>query len=256
MCCYKSPDSSQGNNNGFLLVLEQIDDLSPTDLSVVGVFNYGCIDWHSGITPGTSNGDDQRLTDKIRDLFWYQRVDKPTRIRGHDTPHILDLIITNEENMVEKISYDSPMGLIDHCVLVFDYICYAKSRSCTKKKYILHKAVFAQMRNSLRINWRQPLQGKPLDEQLYLMHRKLSSAQEQCIPTRTISSSSGKTWKIPLEPNYVREIKKKHRCWTRYIETMDPTKLKEYRRQRNKVRTLTHKGTLHFEKSIAESIKP
>jgi hypothetical protein len=41
----------------------------------------------------------------------------PTRWRGTNTLHILDLIITNKEPMISDLEYTSPLGKSDHCVL-------------------------------------------------------------------------------------------------------------------------------------------
>jgi hypothetical protein len=49
----------------------------------------------------------------------------PTRWRGSDTPHILDLIITNEENMISDIEYQSPLGKSDHCMMKFRKLVFA-----------------------------------------------------------------------------------------------------------------------------------
>jgi len=43
----------------------------------------------------------------------------PTRQRGTDTAHILDLVLTSE-NFVTEIEHLSPLGMSDHCVLQFD----------------------------------------------------------------------------------------------------------------------------------------
>ena len=46
-------------------------------------------------------------------------------MRGTDIPHILDLIVTNEETMISNHEHVGPLGKSDHCVLNFDFNCYA-----------------------------------------------------------------------------------------------------------------------------------
>jgi len=55
------------------------------------------------------------------DYYLSQHVDSPTRARGDDTPHILDLVITNEP-FVDNIEYLAPLGKSDHSVLIVT--CY------------------------------------------------------------------------------------------------------------------------------------
>ena len=51
------------------------------------------------------------------------------RVRGEDTPNLLDLIITNEKNMIDSIEYQSPLGKSDHSVLVFNFVCHTKVKN-------------------------------------------------------------------------------------------------------------------------------
>lgn len=48
----------------------------------------------------------------------------PTRARGGTyTPNLLELVLTNELDMVDEVSYLSLLGNSDHQVLVFDLAC-------------------------------------------------------------------------------------------------------------------------------------
>ena len=50
-----------------------------------------------------TNPMDEDLLDTIQGMYWTQHIDQPTRIRGTDAPIILDLVLTNEINMIERI---------------------------------------------------------------------------------------------------------------------------------------------------------
>jgi len=43
-----------------------------------------------------------------------QRVMEPTRFRGDVTSHLLDLVFTNNENMIENLKYLPGLGSSDH----------------------------------------------------------------------------------------------------------------------------------------------
>ena len=78
---------------------------------VCGDFNYGNIDWenHSQLAP--VNVHVQQFLDTLNDLFWIQHVTEPTRYRLDQSPHILDLVFTNEEAMINDISYLPGLGV-------------------------------------------------------------------------------------------------------------------------------------------------
>ena len=51
-------------------------------------------------------------------IYTNMHVNKPTRGRGSDTPNLLDLIMTNGEQMITDIDHQSPLGKSDHSVFV------------------------------------------------------------------------------------------------------------------------------------------
>ena len=40
---------------------------------------------------------------------------------------MLDLVLTNEENMVNNLSYNPGLGKSDHLALSFEYLCFTSS---------------------------------------------------------------------------------------------------------------------------------
>ena len=55
--------------------------------------------------------------DTLRKNFLYQHIDTPTRARGTSVPHLLDLVITDEQ-FIENIDFQAPLGKSDHSVLL------------------------------------------------------------------------------------------------------------------------------------------
>ena len=91
---------------------------------IMGDFNYPNIDWENYNSNGDSTESiEYKFIENLQDSFLFQHIKKPTRWRGTNTPHILDLIITNEEPMISDLECTSPLGKSDHCVLSFNYTC-------------------------------------------------------------------------------------------------------------------------------------
>ena len=98
----------------------------------MGDFNYPYIVWENWNTKGdNTNSHEYKFVETIQDN---QHTRKPTRWRGTDTPHILDLIITNEETMISNLEHVSLLGKSDHCVLNLDFNCYANI--CSQPKIL------------------------------------------------------------------------------------------------------------------------
>jgi len=89
---------------------------------IVGDFNFSNIRWYDTYDSGASaccsdlSGNELKFVNALRENFLLQHITQPTRQRGSDTPHMLDLIITSD-NFLSDIEYLSPFGMSDHSVL-------------------------------------------------------------------------------------------------------------------------------------------
>jgi len=91
----------------------------------------------------------------LRDFYLLQHVSFPTRFRGADTLHVLDLVISND-SFVEEVKYYAPLGNSDHSVI------YVKcSLQCNYRliegKLNYNKGDYVGLKNSLDIDWIQHL---------------------------------------------------------------------------------------------------
>ena len=60
----------------------------------------------------------------VNDSYLHQHVKNLTRPRANQCPSILDLVLTNEENMISDLQFMAPLGKSDHAVLSFVLKCY------------------------------------------------------------------------------------------------------------------------------------
>ncbi len=124
-CIYRSDSGTQQNNNNLNKLIREASTKGYSHILLMGDFNYREIDWRTW----TSKKDDPEIEENIfletlKQNNLSQHVTKPTRVRGTDKPSTLDLVITNEVNMVSDVEYHSPLGKSDHSVLLFNYQCY------------------------------------------------------------------------------------------------------------------------------------
>ena len=94
------------------------------------------------------------------------------------------------------------------------------------------------MRNELTIDWDallDPLQNS-VDAQFTVFQEKLMAATEKFIPYCHANSGT-KSNRPPMDKKVRKLNRRKNRLWTRYMETCDIDKYKEYCRCHNKVRS-------------------
>ena len=71
----------------------------------MGDFNLGEINWRINNSHTNENDIASQFLECIRDCFLYQHVKENTRYRAKSEPSLLDLLLTNEGNMINSVSY-------------------------------------------------------------------------------------------------------------------------------------------------------
>ena len=88
-CIYRSPQSVPENNRQLRSLIREACQNKSSHLLMVGDFNYPDIDWSSWTTTGDSTETDEyRFIEALRDGYLYQHVTQDTRGRGSNTPHL------------------------------------------------------------------------------------------------------------------------------------------------------------------------
>ena len=139
-CVYRHHDARGEDHMIFMDMLDKGIQTNHTHLLITGDFNLPNIVWPTCIPKkGNLTETEQAFIDLIRDKYLYQHIDKPTRYRQNQSANILDLILTNEEDMVTDIEHLSPLGSSDHCTLSFKFNCYSNQTNCHSQKPIYDK---------------------------------------------------------------------------------------------------------------------
>ena len=232
-CIYRSPQSPLQNNEQLRQLLREVSQSNASSLLITGDFNYPDIDWGSWI-PNRDNPENEefQFIESLRDTYLYQYVNQNTRGRGSDTPHLLDLVLTSEEGMVDNIHYEAPLGKSDHCTLRFDLNCATEVHEKTFKKFIYDKGDYVKLGEDMRLNWREKLQFGDTETKWQIIKSILREAVEKHIPRKISKPSSNRyTGGIPLDQVTISATKKKHRAWQRYMETRSAENYRKYTRQ-------------------------
>ena len=105
----------------------------------MGDFKLPHINWNipSATRPNTCFS--YEFVDTLQYLYLSQLVTEPTRMKEGHTSNVLDLIITDQEDMIESLVISSPIGKSNHLVLEFKVV--VSNMSC-KTTNLEHYAFF------------------------------------------------------------------------------------------------------------------
>ena len=96
----------------------------------------------------------QLFLDAVRDAYLTQHIDEPTRYRHGQTPHILDLLLTNENNTVSNIEYLAGMGVSDHVAIRCNLRVRSQNQKIAEPRYRYHKGDYQAVNDNLSaVNW-------------------------------------------------------------------------------------------------------
>ena len=206
---------------------------------MMGDFNFSGIDLKT-YSAKRENSDENKFIECLQDNFLFQSVTKPTRWRGTNKPNLLDLIITDDENSVCDIEYQSPLGKSDHCVITFNYMCGVLRNNIQRVRRCYNKANYDNLKQEMgKVNWKKYLCAKSVDEAWKLFCDKIYELEDKHVP---VLKTSGKNRKqIPLNREIITTIKEKNSLSRKFIATKDPAVRTRYNRTRNQVVKLVRK---------------
>ena len=256
---YRSPNSTDSNNNHLNKLIDELCANNSTRIMLVGDLNFPGIDWSAVTTTTRVEGREFHFIEKIRDNFLTQHVMEPTRCRGSDNPSTLDLVLTNDDNRVEALDVGAPIGKSDHAVIkVQVQLACEQPSEQQPEHYNYDKGNYDGLRAALEIDWTSELApyGNVQDKWKFFRD-KYEEAVEANIPK--VIPRNRKTYKIPLDRETLKKIRakvnKKDKLWKKKLREKTRDAEIEYNRVRNQVRSLTRKAERIYEKNIISKIK-
>ena len=257
---YRRGESSSVNNKRLLNTLEDINEKKHSHVLLMGDFNLPNINWTDWTTKSLKpECYENQFIEGLRDSFLFQHVTDYTRQRGNDEPSTLDLVLSNEENMVQELQIKAPLGKSDHSTLEFNYICDS-TKEAPKIKTMYHKGNYSEMKEELNINWQDEFDKYPNDveRQWKFFNEKYQNAVDKHVPKKimTVNGKNHKKFTIPLNEKNLKLLKRKNALWSKVRKGLaDEEQKLGYRRLTNQIKSLTRKGKRTMEKTIAKESK-
>ena len=237
-------------------LLEEINQIRASHKLILGDFNLPNINWRNN---SAADRKSEKFLDTIQRFYWTQHTLEPTRARGTNTPSVLDLIMTEDENNIDNLVYESPLGKSDHCLINFNYNCYSLHNSTSYLKYFFDKGDYTSFNRVFQADWDSAEESGEMDgvgpEELWKIFLRIYYKNlEEHVPSKVISNG-GKKWTIPLDTKLREKIREKHRAWRKFMRNKNDENQRAYIKCRNFIRNQTRKIRNNYEKNIAMEAK-
>ncbi len=89
---------------------------------IMGDYNCREINWNELEIEGPESRFANAFYEATEDAYLVQHVKETIRYREGNKATCLDLVFTNEENMIDKVTTSAPLGSSDHLCLEWNYI--------------------------------------------------------------------------------------------------------------------------------------
>ena len=216
---YRSPTSTLINNGAINNAIRALSQDKYSHILFAGDFNYPHIDWNTYEHRGTENDKEFLFIETLRDCYLTQHIMKPTRGRGDNNPSILDLVLTNNENIINNIDHQAPLGKSDHSVLTVT-VKGDINNTINKKRHNYDKGDFKSMKEKLHMgNWKSLFANclDNVEEQWNIFTKKCFALEKEYIPIKRINNKNNHI--IPLSKKDLKILKQKNRSWQSYLQT-------------------------------------
>ncbi len=252
---YRSPNSNHEVTHALINFFKQLK--FPTHVLIGGDFNFPEINWHH---LHSTKPDDHVATvflEAIQDCFLFQNVQHPTHYRANQDPTLIDLLFTNEEDMIYGISHLPPLGLSHHSGLLFDYRCYSEPsiNAVDKVAYKYYAGNYNEMKLFLEdLNLCDQIKDKNAKDAWDTIDRALKEATDKFVPKYRIHNSTPPP--PPWMNDRVREKSRlKREAFNQLIANRNEKKRSHYAKMRNQCKWETRKAVRQYEKGVAKDTK-
>ena len=253
---YRSPSSGDNDNRKLFKTLTDALSRSYSHLLLMGDFNYPNINWDSMSSDAADTDSSHEFLEICKDGFLYQHVDKPTHYRGEQRPSILDLVLTNERDMIQDLEMSEPLGRSHHVVLRWTYTVYVRRQQSRVLKYNYDRADYDSIRSHLAaVDWTGDLDGGDVDGKWGVIVSHIMEAVQRYVPRKTFTGGSSRRKPEWLSDSVQNDIRDKKDAFDKFKKTRNSEDYKNYTKRRNKVKKEIRNSIKSIEKEIAKNSK-
>ena len=254
-CIYRSPSSGIDS-------LTEISDLLKLEISnnhvshriIAGDINIKDINWRLGMSTMGENHISSRFMEIVRDNYLHLHVLLHTREREGTAPSTLDLVFSNEENIIKNLDYQPPLGNSDHCVLTFNIATYIEQDSTPREKFLYFKGNYDEIKRELtKISWKDELSTLSSIDAWDAFAETIIKESKKHIPVRKTCPTSYKT--LWMNDESLAAVRRKRTKWKKYIYNMNDRTRDSYREAKQAAKRECRAAKRNYEKEIAANIK-
>jgi len=221
----------------------------------MGDFNYPDIDYNTQSTSTSERSHASKFLTKTQDNFLVQNVFEPTRYRPNYSPSKLDYIFTSEDNIVEHLHYEVPIGKSDHVCLTWKFVLEAEQRTVIgNRQFDYWRGDYQAINYELQhVDWNSELVKDSIQDSWLHFKMKLITVMEKYIPRkRAYQKKKKSSWMSSKTKNLLRT---RNQAWKKFQLHQSTANYNAYKKIRNKVNRMVRDEKQVHRRKIITSFK-
>ena len=249
---YRSPNSPEENNRKMLEILRRASGAGFDYLMVCGDFNLPNVDWSVNQCLDSEGSFTADFMEVVEELDWTQHSRNHTRFRGSQKS-CLDLVFTNEANMIEEVLELPPVGKSDHACQMWDLtVKDVVLQNTTARRLNYRRAEWTVIRDDI-----DKFSLDPNDSTNAMMDNFISMVNKT--KRENIPMCKPRSLKHRLPWMRGARIKKqrfeKWKSWTKFKKTSLPRDYDMYKMERNRLKDLIREAKCQHEAGLITGLK-
>ncbi|CAM5130495.1 unnamed protein product, partial [Natator depressus] len=241
--CYRPPDQGDEVDEAFFWQLTEVTRSHA--LVLMGDFNHPDICWESNTVVHRQS---RKFLENVGDNFLVQVLEEPTRGRA-----LLDLLLTNQEELVGEAKVDGNLGGSDHEWVEFRILTQGRKESSRIQTLDFRKADFDSLRELIgRIPWENNMTKEGVQDSRLYFKESLLRLQGQTIPMCRKNSKYGRrpAW---LNSEILADLKHKKEAYKKW--KIGQMTREDYKSIARACRSEIRKAKSHLELQLARDVK-
>ena len=252
---YRSPNLHDDLNAAIFNQIQKMEDTDSSHILLFGDFNFPEINWRNETVSVGRHHPANIFLNIIQEQVLHQKVQFATRHRDNQLSSLLDLVFSNEDNMIDYIEHTAPLGKSDHDCLVWTYLCYSeKNYSDEGTGTVLNykKANLKKLRQAFSAYDWSLLNSLPCIEAWHVFKSVYYDNVKKYVPIRDFTKKTKPPW---LRGNVKKSLRNKNALYKTYRRTKRLTDYIRYKEQRNVTLKIVRDAQMNYEKDIIKGLK-
>ena len=254
--CYRSTASNDVNNENLLQLLDKVANIKGiSHILLMGDFNYPEIDYTTATSSSSDRSHASRFLKKTQDNFLVQNVFEPTRYRPNCNPSNLDYVFASEENLVEDLKYEAPIGKSDHVCLTWKFVLEAVQQEGNgTRQFNYWKGDYTSISRELeQVDWNSVLGTSSVEDSWLFLKSHLTALMDKYIPRKKVRNKKNKSnW---MSAETMNMLKMRNQAWKKFQIYRSIGNYNAYKKIRNKVNRMVRVDQKNHRRKTISSFK-